>query len=90
MTGDIRCVVRQCAQREGVLVDVLAFKQQLSNEISAANVMHQVAEFLTAKWVVAEILNDGAAIGISVRLFELVFRQPWISLAQQWSDLVSP
>ncbi len=90
VASDIRCIMRQCAQREGVLVDILTFEHQFTNEVSAANVMHQVAELFTAERVVAQILDDGAPIGIRVRLFELVLRQARIALEQQGPDLVSP
>ena len=51
-----------------------------SNEISAANIMNEVAEFSAAEWVIAEILDDRASVGIGVSLFELVFRKSRISL----------
>src|SRR5208283_5641683 len=53
---NVRDIMRQGAQSECKLIRVLALGQQLPNEVSAANVMHQVAEFDTAKWIVAEIL----------------------------------
>ena len=90
MTGDIRRIVRQRAQGEGILVDILAFEQQLANKVSAADVMHQVAEFLAAERVVAEILDDGATIGVGMRLPDLVFRQPRISLEQKGPNLIGP
>ncbi len=40
MAGDIRRIVCERAQREGVLVRILALQQQLSNEITAADVVH--------------------------------------------------
>ena len=90
VAGDIRRIVRQGAQREGVLVDILAFEQQLANKVSAADVMHQVAEFPAAERVVAEILDDGASVGVGMGLPDLVFRQSRISLEQQGSDLIGP
>ena len=82
--------MRQGSQGEGILIDILALEQQFANKVSAADVMHQVAEFFAAEWVVAEILNDGAPVGVGMRLFDLVFRQPRISLEQQGPDLVGP
>jgi len=58
--------MRQSAQSECKLIRVLALRQQLTNEVSAANVMHQVAEFDTAKWIVAEILDDSAALSVGM------------------------
>jgi hypothetical protein len=74
MTGDVRGIVGQSAQSEGVLIDILTFPKQLDNEVSTANVVRQIAEFPAAEWVVAEILDDGASIGVGMRLLELVFR----------------
>src|SRR6185437_2123841 len=90
VTRNIRCVVRQRAQREGVLVDIPALKYQLANKVSAANAMHQVAEFSAAERVVAEILNDGSPVSIGVGLFDLVVGQSGKSLEQERADLVSP
>jgi len=50
--------VRQGAKRKGVLVDILTLQQQLANKVSTANVVHEIAEFLTAERVIAEILDD--------------------------------
>ena len=74
MAGDIGGIVCQRAKSKGVLVRVLALQQQFQNEVTAANVVHQIAELHTAKRIVAKILNDGAAIRISVGLLQLVFR----------------
>ena len=52
--------------------------------------MHQVAEFRAAERIVAEVLDDGAAIGVGMRFFDLVFRQSRISLEQKRADLVGP
>src|ERR1700687_5342843 len=90
MTSYIRRIMRKCAQRESVLVDILTFEQQLPNKVSAANVVHQVAEFCTAEGVVAEILDDRASVGVGMCLGELLFGQPWISLKQEGPDLVGP
>src|SRR4029077_11653366 len=75
MAGDIRGVVRQRPQREREFVRILALREQLSHEVSAADVMHQIAEFHAAKREVTKVLNDGAAISVAVRLLDLVFRE---------------
>jgi hypothetical protein len=90
VTGDIRRIVRQCAQGGGVLIDILTFEQQLANKVSAANVMHQVAEIPAAERVVAEILDDCASIGVGMRLPDLVFRKSRRSLEQEGPDLIGP
>src|SRR5208337_2112220 len=65
-------------------------EQQLANEVPTTNVMRQIAELLAAEWVVAEVLDDGAAVGIGMRLRNLVFRQRRKSLEQQRPDLIFP
>ena len=52
--------------------------------------MRQIAELLAAEGVVAEVLDNRAAIGIGVRRRNLVFRQRWKSLEQQRPDLIFP
>ena len=64
-------------------------EQELANKISAANVMHQVAEIPAAERIVAEILDDGASIGVGMRLFDLVIRKSRISLEKR-ADFVGP
>jgi hypothetical protein len=52
--------------------------------------MHQVAEIFTAEWVITQILDDGAAVRVGMRLLDLIFREPGVSLEQQGPDLVGP
>src|SRR5277367_3099882 len=80
MASDIGGVVGECSQCKGVLVHVLTLEQQFAHEVSAANVMHQVAEFSAAEWVVPEILDDSAAVGVGMCFCDLVLGQPRIPL----------
>ena len=82
--------MRQSAQGERVFIDILAFEQQLANEVAAANVVHEVAEFPITERVVTEILNDGASIGVSMRLPDLIVRESRKSLEQKWLDFAAP
>src|ERR1035437_11092550 len=52
--------------------------------------MGEIAEFLAAEWVVAEILDHSAAVSIGVRLFKLIIRQSRESFEQQRPDLIFP
>src|SRR6202158_2569680 len=90
MAGDIRSIVRERTQGEGVLVRILALQYQLSNEVTAADVVHQIAEFHAAKGIVSEVLDDGASIGVSVRLLELLFRECWKALEKKRAELIGP
>src|ERR1700758_3520485 len=90
MAGDIRRIVRQSAQRECVFVDVLALDQQLANKVSATDVVHQIAELPATERVVAEILDEGASVGVGMRFFKLVCRQSGKPLEDQRLDLIAP
>ena len=61
-------VVGQRSQREGQFVQRLRFANQVQDEISGTHVMHQVAEELAAKRVVAHVLDDASPVGTGVRL----------------------
>ena len=61
-------VMRERAEREGVLVDVVRLANQRLHEIAGADVVHQVAEEVAAERVVAKILNHRAAVGVGARL----------------------
>jgi hypothetical protein len=90
MAGYIRSIVRKRTQGKSILVRILTLQQQFLNEVTAANVVHQIAELHTAKRKVAEILDDGAAMGVTVRLLELDFRETGKSFKEKWAQLINP
>jgi hypothetical protein len=90
VSRDVRRVVRQGAEREGELVGVLTLEYQLATKVSAADVMHQVAEFHGAKRIAAEVLDDSASIGIRVRFFDLVVGQTRIAAYEERSKCLGP
>jgi len=67
-------------ESEGILVSIVAFEQELANEISAANVMGQVAKFRAAEWIITQVLDDGTTVGVSMCFLDLIIRKAWISL----------
>jgi hypothetical protein len=77
MTLDVRGIVRQSTQREGVLVGALALMKQLKNKVPGADLVHEVTEPSAPKWMVAEILDNPAPVSVCVCLFDLVFRKSW-------------
>jgi hypothetical protein len=52
--------------------------------------MHQIAELHTAERIVAEILDDCAAVGVAVRLFELVLGERRKTSEKQRAELIGP
>ncbi len=67
MTVIVRRVVRHRAQRETVFINVVGVVQERHDEIATAHVMRQIAEKMAAVWIVAEVLNNRAAVCISLR-----------------------
>jgi hypothetical protein len=78
------------SEGEGVFICILTLQQQFANEVSAANVMHEVAEFGAAERVVAQILYDGASVGIRMSFGDLRFCQRRESAQQQRPDIIRP
>ena len=66
--------MRQRAQGEGVLVEILRIVNHGLHKGARADIMSQIAEDLIAERVVADILNDAPAVGVSVG-FEQVLWQ---------------
>jgi hypothetical protein len=55
-------IMRQCAQREGVLINVLSIPKERSYELSAAHIMGQIAEEVASVRTIAKVLDEGAAM----------------------------
>src|SRR5579863_2305470 len=90
MAGDVGSVVRKRTESKGEFVCVMTLQQQFSDEVSAASVVHQIAEFNGAEGIIAEILNHGAAIGVTVCFRDLRFRQLRKSIEEERADFVRP
>ena len=80
----------ESAERESILIGVATLVNQFENEITAADVVHEVAEFGAAEGIVAEILDDGATVGIGMRFGELVFGQIGETLEEERANVVGP
>ena len=76
-------VVRERAEREGVLVDVVRLAQHRLDEIAGAHVVQQVAEEVAAERVVAEVLNHRAAVGVAARHRQFLAGGAWKAARQQ-------
>jgi hypothetical protein len=68
----IRRVMRQRAQGERILVQILGVANQVRDEVAAPHVMRQVAVELAAERIIAQILNDAASVGICVRRYRII------------------
>jgi hypothetical protein len=59
-------------------------------KIRTSNIVNEVAEIPAAEWIVPEVLNDAASIGVPMRNFELFFGGIWKALEQSRPDRVVP
>src|SRR5580704_13315934 len=69
----VRGIMGQCADSECVLVEVFSVAEQNLHKIPASHVVRKVAEEMASIGVIAHVLDDRAAIGIGLRLAQLLF-----------------
>ena len=82
--------MRQRSQRKCVFLRVLALPEHLLDKVAAAHVVHQVAEFLAAERIIAQVLNDRAAIGVGVGFLDLIVREAGKAVLDQRTDVRRP
>src|SRR5205807_6927597 len=87
---NIRGVMRQCAQRKGILIDVRGFAQKCFYKIAAANIVNKITEQLVAERVISHVLNEASAIGICMGLAQVFIRCCGKFLQQHGLDGVGP
>ncbi len=90
MSGEIGGVVREGAEGEGVFVDVVGLSQHGRDEIAAADVMHQIREEMVAEGVVADVLDEAAAVGVGVGGANLIVRRVGIAGEEHGAKLGLP
>src|SRR5712692_2063483 len=83
-------VVRQSAERECVFIEILGIADQRLDEVAAANVVHQIAEEMTAVGIIAQILYDRAAKGEAMSLAQFVGSGVWKALQEHWTNAGFP
>jgi hypothetical protein len=82
--------MRQHAQSEGVLVEVIRLPDKVGDEVPRAHVVGQVAEEHVAEGVVADVLDEATAVSIGVGLPELGGGSRREAFQEQRRDLVMP
>src|SRR2546430_5858075 len=90
VTVVVRGAVRERTDGESVLVYIFGVSQQSLDEVTTADVMREVAEKGAAVWVVAHILNDGAAIGVGLCPAQILLGGLREFLQQQRPDVRLP
>ena len=90
MSGVVRGIVRERAERERIFVDVLRVAEHRSDEIARAHVVEQVTEKMTAEGIVAKVLDHRAAVGEGARVMEIVTARARIMLHEQRPQAAVP
>jgi hypothetical protein len=70
---DVRSVMGDGSEGEGVLVKIAGFVDESLDKISGADIVDEVTEELTAERIVPEVLDDAASIRVRVGFEEIVF-----------------
>src|SRR6266700_44261 len=82
--------VSKRAESKGITVNVLGVVQQSQDKVSAPHIVRQVTEEMASVWIITHVLDDGAAISITVCFFELFFRGTGKALQKQWTYIGFP
>src|SRR6516225_2810625 len=64
MAPGVGSVMAECPQGKGKLIDIAGIPQHDGDEISRAHIMEIIGEFVAAKRIVANVLNNRAAVGV--------------------------
>ena len=83
-------VVGERADGEGEFVGVVGIAKEIDDEVAGADVVGEVREGSIAEGVVADVLDDAAAVGIGARVIELGRSEIGIAAEQQGNDGVFP
>jgi hypothetical protein len=71
MTCDICGIVGECAQRKSIIIQIVRFPrvaEERNNKITASHIVAEIAEKDAAMRVIAQVLNNRAAVGVPVCL----------------------
>ncbi len=97
--GDVCCtrvancvadVVGKRTNGKGKLIGVFGITEQAHHEVAGTDVVGQVGIHHVAEGVIADVLNDAAAIGVGAGFIELGWSQVRIAAEQQGNDGVLP
>ena len=83
-------VVGQGTDGEGELVGVGGVAKEIYDKVAGADVVGEVGVGDIAKGVVADVLDDAAAVGVGARLFELGRGEVGVAAEEEGDDGVFP
>jgi hypothetical protein len=83
-------VVRERADGEGEVVDVLGVEEKAANKVAGADVVSEIGEESVTEGIVAEVLDGAPAVGIGSGLLELGVGEVGEAFEQDRADGVLP
>ena len=86
----IGSIMRESTQCEGVFIEISGVAQQRCDEIAAADVVRQIREEVRAKRVVTHVLDNAPAVGVSMRLLQILCRCSSKALQQKRLNRLLP
>jgi len=90
VTDRISDVVGECADGKGKLICIFGIAEEADNEVACAHVVGEVGIVPVAEGVIADVLDDTAAVSVSAGLIELGRGQAGIAGEKQGNDGVIP
>ena len=90
VSDGVAYVMRQRADGEGEVVDVLGVAEEVANKVAGADVVGEIGEESVREGIVAEVLDGAAAVGIGSGLLELGLGEVREAFEQDRADGVLP
>ena len=90
MADGVADVVGERADGKGELVGVAGVAEEIDDEIAGADVVGEIGEGRVAEGIVADVLNDTAAVGVSASVLKLGWGEGGITAEEKWNDGLLP
>ena len=83
-------VVGEGADGEGELVGVTGVAEEVDDEVAGADLVGEVGKELVAEGVVADVLDDAAAVGVGTGVLDLLGREVRVAALEKGNDGAIP
>ena len=90
MADGVADVVRECADGEGELICIPGVAEKVDDKISGADVVSEIGKEWIAEGVIADVLNDAAAVGVGASMLDLSGSERGVAREKQRDDGTLP